>query len=80
MLTLVIAAQEIKIDEILSKHNASIGDTKKQSELKNIITLLSTSKVHYMDSSSNGTHEYDWDFNVIDVKFNQQLKDGFFNF
>lgn len=44
------------------------------------ITLPGIAKVHYMGSSSKGTWEYDWTFKVSDVKFNQTLKEGFFNF
>lgn len=44
------------------------------------ITLPSLMKVHYMGSSTKGTYEYDWTFKVNDVKFNQTLKDDFFNF
>lgn len=44
------------------------------------ITLPNVSKVHYMSSSSRGTYEYDWVFKVTETKFNQPLKEGFFNF
>lgn len=52
------------------------------SDFKNYegITLPSVSKVHYMSSSSKGTYEYDWIFKVSEAKFNQPLKEGFFNF
>jgi hypothetical protein len=44
------------------------------------ITLPSTAKVHYMGSSRKGTYEYDWEFKVAEMKFNQPLKEGFFAF
>ncbi len=52
------------------------------SDFKNYegITLPSVSKVHYMGSNSKGTYEYDWIFKVTEIKFNQPLEAGFFNF
>lgn len=44
------------------------------------ITLPGVSKIHYMGSSRKGTYEYDWIFNITEAKFNQPLKEGFFNF
>ncbi|MEK7723148.1 MAG: hypothetical protein AAB336_02260 [Acidobacteriota bacterium] len=44
------------------------------------ITLPSNYTVKYMGSSSKGTWEYDWTFKLNEVKFNQPLKEGFFNF
>jgi hypothetical protein len=44
------------------------------------ITLPTRSKVHYSVLSSKGTYEYDWVFQINDVKFNQTLKENFFNF
>lgn len=44
------------------------------------ITLPNVSKVHYMGSTNKGTYEYDWFFKVTETKFNQPLKEGFFNF
>ncbi|MDQ3179872.1 MAG: hypothetical protein M3Q33_05065 [Acidobacteriota bacterium] len=44
------------------------------------ITLPNASKVRYMGSSSKGTYEYDRVFKVTEAKFNQPLKEGFFNF
>lgn len=44
------------------------------------ITLPSASKIHYATSSRSGSWEYDWVFKVSDVKFNQTLKEDFFNF
>lgn len=44
------------------------------------ITLPVISNIRYMGSSSKGTFEYDWSFKVNEVKFNQPLKEGFFNF
>lgn len=77
-----LAAKESKFGTLGGVSGYEVELTENFSNFKTFegITLPGTSKVHYMDSSRNGTHEYDWDFNVIDVKFNQQLKDGFFNF
>lgn len=44
------------------------------------VTLPTAAKVHYVVMSSKGTYEYDWIFRVNDVKFNQTLKENFFNF
>ena len=44
------------------------------------ITLPTVYNVHFESVTSKSTFVYDWVFKVNDVKFNQTLKDGFFNF
>lgn len=44
------------------------------------ITLPTVYNVHFESVTSKATYVYDWVFKVNDVKFNQTLKDGFFNF